>query len=210
MSRSATARSRSRHRSTDLVPRTIAGTIPQLSLLQALDLPVDGNANVELTSDGDVRTATLNLGIGHGSLRLPALPEAPLEVDGGSLNVAYDGVAEKITLAPSTLSWRGSRITISGGAAQEKGDASIPHGPIDLRASEGCVRRRGVQRARGSARRAGTPTAASCRTAARSSWPNSSCAPAAPRSRYRAISSPARSPRARGSKARSARCRSTR
>ena len=66
---------------TDLVPRSIAGTIPQLSLLQALDLPVDGNATLELTSDGEVRTATVNLGIGHGSLRLPALPEAPLEVE---------------------------------------------------------------------------------------------------------------------------------
>ena len=121
----------------DLVPRTISGTIPQLSLLQALDLPVDGNANLELTSDGDVRSATLNLGIGHGSLRLPALPEAPLEVDGGSLNIAYDGVAEKITLAPSTLSWRGSRITMSGGAAQEKGDDEHPAWAYDLRANQG-------------------------------------------------------------------------
>ena len=46
---------------TDLVPRSIAGTIPQLSLLQALDLPVDGNAAMQLTSDGEVRTATVNL-----------------------------------------------------------------------------------------------------------------------------------------------------
>ena len=68
----------------DLVPRSIARPCPQLSLLQAFDLPVDGDATLELTSDGDIRTATLALEIGHGSLRLPALPEAPLEVDGGS------------------------------------------------------------------------------------------------------------------------------
>jgi hypothetical protein len=121
----------------DLVPRSIAGTIPQLSLLQALDLPVDGNATLELTSDGDVRTATLDLTIGHGSLRLPALPEAPLEVVGGSLNVAYDGVADKVTLAPSTLRWRGSRITISGGAEEEKGDTEHPAWTYRLRATEG-------------------------------------------------------------------------
>ena len=48
---------------------------------------------MQLTSDGEVRTATVNIRVGHGSLRLPALPEAPLEVDGGSINVAYDGVA---------------------------------------------------------------------------------------------------------------------
>lgn len=121
----------------DLVPRTISGTVPQLSLLQAFDLPVGGTANIKLTSDGDVRSATLNLGIGQGSLRLPALPEAPLQVDGGSINIAYDGVAEKITLAPSTLSWRGSRITMAGGAAQEKGDGQHPAWAYDLRASQG-------------------------------------------------------------------------
>jgi hypothetical protein len=121
-----------------LVPRTIAGTVPQLSLLQAIDLPVDGNATLELTSDGDVRTAMLNLGLGHGSLRLPALPEAPLEVNGGSINIAYDGVAEKVTLAPSTLSWRDSRITMSGGAEQERGgDAEHPGWTYQLRATEG-------------------------------------------------------------------------
>lgn len=121
----------------DLVPRSIAGMLPQLSLLQALDVPVDGNAALELTSDGEVRTATLAIGIGHGSLRLPALPEAPLEVDGGSINLAYDGGAEKVTLAPSTLSWRGSRVTISGSAAAEKGDAEYAAWTYQLRADAG-------------------------------------------------------------------------
>ena len=122
---------------TDLVPRSIADTIPQLSLLQALDLPVDGNAALQLTSDGQVRTATVNIRVGHGSLRLPALPEAPLEVDSGSINVAYDGVAQKVTLAPSTLVWRGSRIGISGGATVEPGNAEHPAWSYLLRASEG-------------------------------------------------------------------------
>jgi hypothetical protein len=122
---------------TDLVPRSIAGTIPQLSLLQALDLPVDGNAALQLTSDGQVRTATVNIRVGHGSLRLPALPEAPLEVDTGSINVAYDSVAGKVTLAPSTLNWRGSRIAISGTATAEPGNADNPAWSYQLRASEG-------------------------------------------------------------------------
>ncbi len=121
----------------DLVPRSIAGTVPQLSLLQSLDLPVSGNATLELSSDGDLRRATLGLGIGHGSLRLPALPEAPLEVNGGSINLSYDSAAEKITLAPSTLSWRGSRITMSGAAEAEKGNAEHPAWTYRLRASEG-------------------------------------------------------------------------
>ena len=121
----------------DLVPRSISGTLPQLSLLQSIDLPVDGNATLELTSDGDVRSATLSVDLGHGSLRLPALPEAPLEVDGGTIKLAYDGTAERLTLAPSTLSWRGSRVTISGTAAAEQSSAEHPAWAFNLSSSEG-------------------------------------------------------------------------
>ncbi|MEI9902042.1 MAG: hypothetical protein WDN31_20215 [Hyphomicrobium sp.] len=120
-----------------LVPRTIAGTVPELSLLQALDLPIDGQATMELTSDGDVRAATLAIGLGHGNLRLPALPEAPLEVDGGSIKLAYDGIAEKVTLAPSTLSWRGSRVTISGRAEADDPKAEHPAWKYQLSSSNG-------------------------------------------------------------------------
>lgn len=121
----------------DLVPRSISGTLPQLSLLQALDLPVNGQATLELTSDGDVRSAAIAVAIGSGSLKLPALPEAPLAVDGGTINLSYDGAAEKVMLAPSTLSWRGSRVTISGFAEAENKDAEHPAWNYLLRANEG-------------------------------------------------------------------------
>lgn len=112
----------------DLVPRSLAPAVPQLSLLQAFDMPVAGKATLELSSDGDIRASTLGLEIGKGSLRLPALPEAPLEVDGGTLKVAYDGAAQKVTLSPSTLRWRGSRITLTGTLASEGGpDSRDPH-----------------------------------------------------------------------------------
>ena len=121
----------------DLVPRSIAGTVPELSLLQALDLPVDGEATLELTSDGDIRSAALALALGHGSIKLPALPEAPLEVDGGSIKLGYDGVAEKVMLSPSTLSWRGSRVTISGVAQADDPKAEHPAWKYQLRANDG-------------------------------------------------------------------------
>lgn len=120
-----------------LVPRSIAGTVPELSLLQALDLPVDGEATLELTSDGDVRSAALALSLGHGSIKLPALPEAPLEVDGGAIRLGYDGVAEKVMLSPSTLSWRGSRVTISGVAQADDPNAEHPSWKYQLRAQDG-------------------------------------------------------------------------
>ncbi len=120
----------------DLVPRSLAPAVPQLSLLQAFDMPVAGDATLALSSDGDIRAATLALQIGHGSLRLPALPEAPMEVDGGSFNAAYDGAAQKIVMSPSTLRWRGSRITLSGTLASDRAEQH-PVWSYELSASDG-------------------------------------------------------------------------
>lgn len=121
----------------DLVPRSLAPAVPQLSLLQAFDMPVAGDATLALSSEGDIRAATLAIEIGHGSLRLPALPDAPLEVDGGSFNVAYDGKAERIVLSPSALHWRGSRITLAGVMANSGGAGSHPVWDYELSAKEG-------------------------------------------------------------------------
>jgi hypothetical protein len=49
----------------DLVPRSLAPAVPQLSLLQAFDMPIAGHATLKLSSDGDIRAATLALDIGH-------------------------------------------------------------------------------------------------------------------------------------------------
>ncbi len=120
-----------------LVPRSLAPAVPQLSLLQAFDMPLAGEAMLKLSTEGDIQAASLGLEIGHGSLRLPALPEAPLEVDGGSLNLAYDGTAQKVVLSPSTLRWRGSRITLSGTLENEHTAGDHPAWAYRLNASEG-------------------------------------------------------------------------
>ncbi|MGZ5914138.1 MAG: AsmA-like C-terminal region-containing protein [Hyphomicrobium sp.] len=121
----------------ELHPRSLAPAVPQLSLLQAFDMPVEGDATLELSTAGDIRAATLSLEIGHGSLRLPALPEAPLEVDGGTIKVAYDGAAQRVLLSPSTLRWRGSRITMSGAMQSQGQKDGHPVWSYDLSANEG-------------------------------------------------------------------------
>ncbi len=121
----------------ELVPRSLAPAVPQLSLLQAFDMPVAGDATLELSTAGDIRAATLNVEIGHGSLRLPAIPEAPLEVDGGTINVAYDGAAQRVLLSPSTLRWRGSRITMSGALQSQGPQDGHAVWTYDLSANEG-------------------------------------------------------------------------
>lgn len=120
----------------NLVPGALAPAVPQFSLLQAFDMPIDGDATLQLSTEGDIQAATLDLQIGHGSLQLPALPEAPLEVDGGSLNIAYDGAAQKVVLSPSTLRWRGSNISLTGMMTREAGEGDQSWA-YQLQASEG-------------------------------------------------------------------------
>lgn len=121
----------------ELVPRSLAPALPQLGLLQAFDMPVAGDATVALSSDGEIKAATLKLEVGTGSLKLPALPDAPLAVDGGSFNIAYDAASERVTLAPSTLRWRGSRITMSGLMQKEPGSGPHRSWAYQLSANEG-------------------------------------------------------------------------
>ena len=123
----------------DLVPRSLAPAVPQLSLLQAFDMPIGGAATLKLSTEGDIQAATLGLEIGHGSLRLPALPEAPMEIDGGSINLAYDGSAQRVVLSPSTLRWRGSRITMAGTLENEHKEGDASAWAYKLNASEGVV-----------------------------------------------------------------------
>lgn len=122
-----------------LVPRSLAPAVPQLSLLQSFDMPVAGNATLELSNQGDILTAALGLEIGRGYLRLPALPDAPLEVDGGLFNVAYDGKAQRAELSQSTLRWRGSRVTLAGALENEERGSSNSAWRYELKAIDGVL-----------------------------------------------------------------------
>ncbi|MGI9404192.1 MAG: AsmA-like C-terminal region-containing protein [Hyphomicrobium sp.] len=122
-----------------LVPHSLAPAVPQLALLQSFDMPVSGNATLELSDQGDILTAAVGLEIGRGNLRLPALPDAPLEVEGGLFNVAYDGEAQRAELSQSTLRWRGSRVTLSATLESEERGSSHSAWRYQLKAIEGVL-----------------------------------------------------------------------
>ncbi|MEE8579441.1 MAG: AsmA-like C-terminal region-containing protein [Hyphomicrobium sp.] len=122
-----------------LVPRSLALAVPQLSLLQSFDMPIAGNATLELSDQGDILTAALRFEIGRGYLRLPALPDAPLEVDGGVFNVAYDGKTQRAELSQSTLRWRGSRVTLVGTLEHEERGSSRSAWRYQLKAIDGVL-----------------------------------------------------------------------
>ncbi len=105
----------------DLVPSTLAKAAPQLSLLETLDMPVTGDAKLDLTTAGELKSAKLALALSRGQIRLPALTSAPLTVDGGQFVLDYDAPRRRLSLAPSTLQWGDSRMTLEGAVTGETG-----------------------------------------------------------------------------------------
>ncbi len=103
----------------DLVPNSIARAAPALSLLKTLDMPVGLDATMQVTDAGQMEAATLAIELAAGKLHLPSISGTPLQLDSCIFNLSYDGYQEKITIAPSTLRWADSFLTIVGEATPQ-------------------------------------------------------------------------------------------
>ncbi|MEW5962789.1 MAG: AsmA-like C-terminal region-containing protein [Pseudomonadota bacterium] len=120
-----------------LVPSTLATALPQLGLLQTLDLPIDGDASLDLSSSGELIEASLALALGKGSLHIPSVNDATLGIEAGILDLGYNANRRRLTVSPSTLRWGESQVTFAGhvsGDTSETGDTSWR---FDIRSSEG-------------------------------------------------------------------------
>jgi hypothetical protein len=98
----------------DLVPSGIASNFPSIGLLRALDMAVDGEADVDLSKNGDFIAGDAKLALAPGQIVAPWDPDTPMRIDGGHLQVRYDKNKNLIELAPSTLVWGKSKATFSG------------------------------------------------------------------------------------------------
>ncbi len=105
----------------DLVPRAVAGMLPALEPLRALDVPVHGEVSLQLTSAGKLLDGAFSLDLSRGDLRLPWLPDLPLTIEGGRLDLNYDPVARTLRMEPSTLVWGQSRVTATGDVVSSTG-----------------------------------------------------------------------------------------
>ncbi len=122
----------------DLVPRTLARALPQLGLLDGFDLPVGGNANFELSRTGDVLSGSIAVEMSRGRIQLPWLPEVTFPVDAGLVDLRYNRDRGRIEVAPSTLKWGQSQLTLVGHLATMKA-AGSEGWAFDLRAIEGAL-----------------------------------------------------------------------
>lgn len=99
-----------------LNPRGLARLVPALSLYEGLDLPLTGQAKVELSRLGVVRSAHLSLEAAPGRFIAPGMSGAGIGVDRGLLDLSYDGSARRLAITRATFGLGASRIELTGEA----------------------------------------------------------------------------------------------
>ncbi len=97
-----------------VVPRALARTLPQLAVLESLDLPVWGDAKLELSSTGEIFGGTIDIDVAPGQLLLPWVAATPMRIDGGHIALSYSRLARRFEIAPSVLVWGDSRVQFTG------------------------------------------------------------------------------------------------
>jgi hypothetical protein len=121
-----------------VVPRALARTLPQLAVLESLDLPVWGDAKLELSSTGEIFGGTIDIDAAPGQLVLPWLTATAMRIDGGHIALSYSRAARRFEIAPSVLVWGDSRVQFTGNIAQ----AQAPEGPgwtFELKSAGGWI-----------------------------------------------------------------------
>jgi hypothetical protein len=122
----------------DLVPSTIAGQVPELAEFAALDLPVDGQAEIQLSNSGELLGANFKFDLKRGKLLTPWLDGASVGIDSGTIGLRYLRAEQRLELEPSTVTWGESRVTLAGSVSLATrhflgGDGWL----VDIRATEG-------------------------------------------------------------------------
>ena len=108
----------------NFIPRGVARTLPQLTLLEGLDVPLSADATFELTTEGTVRSGQIDMSIQPGRVFLPWFGRLPLAVERGRMAIRYDGAAKRFSLDPSVLAWAQNTVQLQGFAQRRALDAS--------------------------------------------------------------------------------------
>ena len=110
----------------DLVPSTLAGAAPPLALFSMFDMPVAGDATVELSTDGEIAKAEIALQAGNGRIVLPGVSADPFLLTAGLFRLVYDGAERSWQLTPSPVKWADGNILFSGQAKDISGEKGPP------------------------------------------------------------------------------------
>ncbi len=120
----------------DLVPSTLAGAAPPLALLQMLDVPIAGDATVELSTNGDVESTQLAIEAGAGRITHADLAD-PFELTAALLKLTYDGPSRSWQLQHSPVKWAGGSVNFAGTAKDISAEGQPPQWSFAVEGKDG-------------------------------------------------------------------------
>lgn len=109
-----------------LVPRGLARTLPQLAGLEGLNVPVWADAQLQLSTAGEILGGTIAVDAAPGEVLLPWVAATPFKIDGGHLAMSYSRESRRFEISPSVIVWGDSRIQFTGDVTHT---AQSPQGP---------------------------------------------------------------------------------
>lgn len=96
----------------DLHPRVVGLAMPQLAVLQPLDLPVSGTFQADISADAKLSSARVGFEGSRGSLVIPSVSDAPLMIDKVALAARFGG--GRLDLDVASLAWGKSIVSLKG------------------------------------------------------------------------------------------------
>jgi AsmA-like C-terminal region/Protein of unknown function len=122
-----------------LVPRGLARSVPELAMLEGIDLPLWAEAQLDLSSAGEVLGGTIGIDAAPGTITLPWLGELPLRVEGGHFALSYNKDARRFQVEPSVLVWGDSRIQFTGQVVHTVQGPEGPRWIYELKSAGGWI-----------------------------------------------------------------------
>lgn len=100
----------------DMMPSAIAEAVGNAAFLRGVDVPLSGELEGELDTDGVIEKLTAQFDVGRGRVVLDEETGGGLSVDAGTLALGYQREQGRIELKPSRLANGDSHIVITGQA----------------------------------------------------------------------------------------------
>jgi hypothetical protein len=103
----------------DLNPRGLGRMLPSWSWLEGFDVPLVGEAKLELPIAGGVRSATIDVSVGKGQALVAAGKSRMTTIESGLLHAVYDGGRRRFDLKKLALEWAQNRVELAGAAVAQ-------------------------------------------------------------------------------------------
>jgi AsmA-like protein/uncharacterized protein DUF3971 len=110
----------------NLVPSGLGGNFPSLEALKALDMVVNGESTIELSTSGQFLGGEAKLELESGQITPAWDPDNAMRIDHGKVFVRYLKERDVVEIAPSTLAWGKSKATVSGELRPVRDASGVP------------------------------------------------------------------------------------